>query len=93
LSSIYRADKKLPYLTIIDKGYSAKGIADLISAELPSEKRHQIASITLNNDESHCINICDTQLGSRYLTQFEEVFLKQMLNAFCIDPAIGQPPD
>ncbi|WP_260682176.1 hypothetical protein, partial [Klebsiella pneumoniae] len=66
----------LPYLTIIDKGYSAKGIADLISAELPSEKRHQIASITLNNDESHCINICDTQLGSRYLTQFEEVFLK-----------------
>ncbi|ELD3850924.1 conjugal transfer protein [Salmonella enterica] len=93
LSAIYRADKKLPYLTIIDKGYSAKGIADLIRAELPAEQRHQIASITLNNDESHCINICDTQLGSRYLTQFEEVFLKQMLNAFCIDPAIGQPPD
>ncbi|MDT1842895.1 hypothetical protein FPK52_26315, partial [Acinetobacter baumannii] len=83
LSAIFRADKKLPYLTIIDKGYSAKGIADLIWAELPADLRHLVASITLNNDESHCINICDTQLGSRYLTQFEEVFLKQMLNAFC----------
>jgi len=93
LSALFRADKKLPYLTIIDKGFSAKGIADLIYDELPADKRHLVASITLNNDENHCINICDTQLGSRYLTQFEAVFLKQMLNAFCIDPASGQPPN
>lgn len=91
-STIYGANKKLPYLTIIDKGFSSQGIADLLRDELPDESKHQIACITLHNDEKHCINIFDTQLGSRYPTQFERVFLIQMLNAFCVDPAEGAPP-
>lgn len=93
LSTLFRANKKLPYLTIIDKGFSSQGIADLLRDELPPEQRYQIVSITLNNHEDYCINIFDTQLGSRYPTQFERVFLIQMLNALCVDPAIGAPPN
>ncbi|HFQ7030026.1 TPA: conjugal transfer protein [Yersinia enterocolitica] len=92
LSTVYRANKKLPFLTIIDKGYSSKGISDLLRDELPEDQKHLIASITLNNDVEHCINVFDTQLGSRMPTQFERVFLIQMLNALCVDPALGAPP-
>ncbi|MEZ0585566.1 conjugal transfer protein [Erwinia sp. STN24] len=93
LSTIFRTNGKLPFLTIIDKGYSAKGIADLLIDELPEHQRHYIAAITLNNDSNHCINIFDTQLGSRYPTQFERIFLIQMLQAMCVDPQTGLPPN
>ncbi|EOZ6414821.1 conjugal transfer protein [Cronobacter turicensis] len=93
LSTIFKTNGKLPFLTIIDKGYSAKGIADLLIDELPEHQRHYISAITLNNDADHCINIFDTQLGSRYPTQFERIFLIQMLQAMCVDPQTGMPPN
>lgn len=92
-STLYRANNKLPYITIIDKGYSSQGIADLLRDELPKEQRHLVVNITLNNSEDYCINIFDTQLGSRYPTDFERVFLTQMLKAFCIEPSTGVPPN
>lgn len=92
-STLYRANNKLPYMTIIDKGYSSQGIADLLRDELPEDQRHLVVSIALHNSEDHCINIFDTQLGSRYPTDFERVFLTQMLKAFCIEPATGVPPN
>lgn len=92
-STLYRTNGKLPYMTIIDKGFSSQGIADLLRDEIPEDQRHLVASITLNNSENYCINIFDTQLGSRYPTDFEKVFLIQMLKAFCIDPSTGSPPN
>lgn len=92
-STLYRANNKLPYMTIIDKGYSSQGISDLLRDELPEDQRHLVANITLHNSEDHCINIFDTQLGSRRPTDFEEVFLNQMVKSFCIDPSTGMPPN
>lgn len=93
LSVIFLGQQNLPFMTIIDKGLSAKGIYDLIVHELPADKKHFISHIVLENSPAHRINFLETQLGSRFLVDHEKLFVVQMLCAFCIDSETGTPPN
>ncbi|WP_446471482.1 conjugal transfer protein [Xenorhabdus stockiae] len=93
LALVYLSQQRLPFVTIVDKGLSAKGIYDLLSQVLPPEERHQISHVVLENSRRHRVNFLETQLGSRYLTSLEKTFVVQMLSAFCIDPEKGLPPN
>lgn len=93
LAVIYLAQKNLPFMTIVDKGLSAKGIYDLLVQTLPENKKNQISHLVLENNKKHRVNFLETQLGSRYLTDIEKVFVIQMLSAFCVEPEKGTPPN
>ena len=90
---ICNAQQKLPFIAIVDKGYSAQGMIQLVRDSLPAERKDEAIGIVLRNHSDHCRNMFDIQLGARYPIEPELNWMKTILTAMCIDPATGLPPN
>lgn len=82
---------KLPFIGIVDIGFSSKGLIDLIKNSLPANKRHQVSYHLLENNSSSTINIFDTQLGLRYPTSEEEAFQINFISLLLTSPGKKSP--
>ena len=49
---ISSAQKNLPFIAYIDKGYSAQGLVQLIRDSLPQERKDEAVGIILSNDRT-----------------------------------------
>lgn len=83
----------LPFIGVIDKGYTAQGFYDLVHDSLSEDQKHKAISIILRNDASHCRNPFDIQLGLKYPISTEREYLLTLLLSLCIDPQTGLAPD
>ncbi|ATW30246.1 conjugal transfer protein [Candidatus Williamhamiltonella defendens] len=90
---ISHGQSQLPFLSIIDKGYSAQGLIRLIRDALPPERRNEVIGILLQNDAEQCRNPFDIQLGARFPLTTERSWLIQLCTALCTDPTTGHPPN
>lgn len=87
------AQQALPYLAIVDKGYSAQGHIQLIRDSLPEERKNEAIGIVLRNHPDHCRNLFDIQFGAMMPITPELEWIKTILFAMCIDPEKGLPPN
>lgn len=87
------AQQQLPFFAGIDKGFSAVGQVSILRAALPPERQDEVLSIILRNDEQHCRNLFDIQLGLTSPLSYESEFMENALTALCIDPSTGEPPN
>ncbi|WP_336804160.1 ATP-binding protein [Erwinia aphidicola] len=87
------AQKQLPFYAGIDKGFSSVGMVSILRAALPPERQDEVLSIILRNDEKHCRNLFDIQLGLNAPLSYESEFMENALTALCIDPGTGEPPN
>lgn len=71
---------ELPYIGILDIGFSSRGLIKFLKDNLPKEKRHQVLHKKLTNMAKDAVNVFDTQLGVRYPTPLEKNFLIQFLS-------------
>ena len=69
----------LPYIAILDVGYSSKGLIDLLQASLPFEQKHAVRHLVLTNAVESAINPFDTPLGFRYPIASSSGFLSNFL--------------
>ncbi|HGC0696382.1 TPA: ATP-binding protein, partial [Escherichia coli] len=83
----------LPFMAFIDKGFTAQGVYELIRDALPPEQRHKVLSIILQNDDHHCRNPMDIQLGLKAPLSTEREYILNLLKSLCADPLTGLPPD
>ncbi|WP_439412594.1 ATP-binding protein [Enterobacter ludwigii] len=83
----------LPFYALIDKGFTAQGLYDLIFDSLPAGMKDRVISIVLHNDAAHCRNPFDIQLGLKRPLSIEREYLLRLLSSLCIDPQTGLPPD
>lgn len=71
---------RLPMVTIIDKGPSAKGVVELAKAILPSHLAAQVVYWRPTpNDINYCVNPFDTQLGCDRPLQSDRDFVMALL--------------
>lgn len=54
---ISSAQKNLPFIAYIDKGYSAQGLVQLIRDSLPPERKDEAVGIILSNDPEYTRNL------------------------------------
>ena len=79
---------ELPWVTVIDKGPSAKGVVMLAQAMLPENLRNQIVYMRPTpNDVSFAVNPFDTQLGCDKALPADRDFLMAILQGIC--PNLG----
>lgn len=90
---VCNAQQKLPFIAVVDKGYSAQGQIQLIRDSLPPERKDEAIGWALRNHSDHCRNMLDIQLGARYPIAPELTWMKSMLTAMCIDSNTGLPPN
>ena len=57
---------KLPFIAVVDKGYSAQGQIQLIRDSPPRNGKDEAIGWALRNHSDHCRNMLDIQLGARY---------------------------
>ncbi|EIP3425116.1 ATP-binding protein [Salmonella enterica] len=88
---ISSAQKNLPFIAYIDKGYSAQGLVQLIRDGLPPERKDEAVGIVLSNDPEYTRNLFDVMYGARYPITPEKNFMSQVLTSLCIDTSKGQP--
>lgn len=86
------ARRHLPWLSIIDKGYSALGLIQLVQDSLPADRKDEAVGIVLQNSDEHCRNPFDILYGARRPITPEREFMINLLYALCIDPAKGDAP-
>lgn len=87
------AQQKLPFISMIDKGFTSVGTINLLREGLPPERQDEVLSIVLRNDPKFCRNLFDIQLGLRTPLGYESDFMESILTALCIDPSTGVPPN
>ncbi|ENV52033.1 IncI1 plasmid conjugative transfer protein TraU [Acinetobacter junii CIP 107470 = MTCC 11364] len=93
LATIHRPGSvRLPLMTIIDVGPSSAGLIDLIRDSLPERRKHEVATLKLQNSINYAVNPWDTQLGCRYPTTREKEFLADFMTLLCIDARDGVAP-
>lgn len=90
---ITNGQTRLPFLSVVDKGYGAQGLIRLIRECLPPERRNEAVGIVLQNDARYCRNPFDIQLGARYPLIPERSWLLNLCYALCIDATKGNPPN
>lgn len=71
---------ELPYLTILDIGFSSKAFVDLVRSMLPEDKKHQALSITYQMTAEYAFNPFDTPLGCRRPLSADRSFLVNFLS-------------
>ncbi|MBL8510952.1 MAG: hypothetical protein JNM52_04835, partial [Betaproteobacteria bacterium] len=81
----------LPFLHIMDIGESASGVIFLIQDALPPELKHKVYFHKLRNEQSHSINMLDTQPGLRYPLESQLDSMVDWLTAL-VTPAERQIP-
>lgn len=84
---------QIPYIGIVDIGFSSKGLIELVKNSLPSNKRHLAIYHQLENNAESCINIFDTQLGLREPTSVEEAFIVNFITLLLTPPGKKSPFD
>ena len=90
---ISNGQTRLPWLSVIDKGYSAQGLIRLLRDCLPDGRQDEAVGIVLRNDAAHCRNPFDVQTGARSPLEPERVWLINLLYILCTDPVTGHPPN
>ncbi len=90
---ISSADKQLPFIAGVDKGFSMQGQIALLRDSLPTERKDEAIGIVLENSPQHCRNLFDIQLGAKFPIAPERHWIIGLLTAFCIDPSTGAPPN
>lgn len=79
---------KLPLVTIIDKGPSAKGVVELAKAILPPHLADQVVYWRPTpNDINYCVNPFDTQPGCDRPLESDRDFIMALLGGIC--PSLG----
>lgn len=87
------AQQQLPFFAGIDKGFSVQGMVSILRGALPTERQDEVLNIVLRNDAQHCRNLFDIQLGISMPLSYESEFMENALQALCIDPGTGVPPN
>lgn len=62
---IASAQKNLPFIAYIDKGFSAQGLVQLIRDSLPEQRKDEAVGIILSNDPEHTRNLFDVMYGAK----------------------------
>lgn len=75
--------EQTPYIRGIDFGASSSGVMDMLSAQLPPERRHEVVFTTFVDDGSMVKNMMDTRLGCRYPLTDHRAFLADWLFVVC----------
>ncbi len=88
---ISSAQKNLPFIAYIDKGYSAQGLVQLIRDSLPPERKDEAVGIILSNDPEYTRNLFDVMYGAKKPITPEKNFMSSVLCALCVDTGTGQP--
>lgn len=88
---IASAQKNLPFIAYIDKGFSAQGLVQLIRDSLPEQRKDEAVGIILSNDPDHTRNLFDVMYGARKPVTPEKNFMVSVLCALCVDTGTGQP--
>lgn len=83
---------RLPLMTIIDVGPSSAGLIELIRDSLPERRKHEVATLKLQNSIDYAVCPWDTQLGCRYPTTREKEFLVDFMTLLCLDAREGAAP-
>jgi len=93
MATIHRAGAvRLPLMTIIDVGPSSAGLIQLIRDSLPENRKHEAASLRLQNSIDYAVNPWDTQLGARFPTAREKEFLADFMTLLCTDARSNDAP-
>lgn len=90
---LYSGQSNLPFLSYVDKGFSAQGLIRLIRDALPAERKHEVVGLVLENSRSHCKNPFDVQLGMKYPLTPEKEYLLNICETLCVNPETGIPPN
>lgn len=93
LAFLANGNTELPFMLLIDKGYTTQGLYDLIHDALPADAKHKIVSLILKNTAEHCRNPLDIQLGLKAPLSTERDYILSLLKSLCADPETGMPPD
>ncbi|TBL62606.1 ATP-binding protein [Hafnia paralvei] len=93
LSFLANSNIDIPFMLLIDKGYTTQGFYDIVYDALPDDAKHKIVSIVLKNTAEHCRNPMDIQLGLKAPLSTERDYILSLLKSLCADPATGLPPD
>jgi intracellular multiplication protein IcmB len=80
---------ELPYLGIIDVGFSSRGLIKLLKDNLPDDKKHQVVHRKIINNVENAINVFDTHVGCRKPDTFHNKFLVKVLLAIISDDTKG----
>ncbi len=70
---ISSAQKNLPFIAYIDKGYSAQGLVQLIRDSLPQERKDEAVGIILSNDPDYTRNLFDVMYGAKSLLRRKRI--------------------
>ncbi|MFB6350023.1 hypothetical protein ACFBZI_11380 [Moraxella sp. ZJ142] len=68
---------KLPWISVIDKGFSSTGFIQLLQDRLPPERKHLVVAKKLRKDKKHAINPLTTLKGLPFPLEWE---LQQMVS-------------
>lgn len=90
---VSNAQRKLPFIGKVDKGYSSMGQIQLIRDSLPEDRKDEAIGIVLRNHADHCRNMFDIQLGAKYPIEPELNWMISVLVAMCIESNTGSPPN
>lgn len=85
--------QRLPRIAIIDIGPSSSGLISLLKEALPYDKKHQVMYHRLRLTPEYSINPFDTQLGCRFPTPQERVFLVNFLTLLTTPLGGARPYD
>lgn len=92
-AAICGGQNALPYLSIVDKGFTAQGLVRLLRDSLPPHRRHEVAGLVLENSREQCKNPFDVQLGAKYPLTPETEYIINLCETLCVDPQTGVPPN
>ncbi|MFP2517028.1 ATP-binding protein [Buttiauxella agrestis] len=90
---LFSGQNQLPYLSYVDKGFSAQGLIRLIRDALSPERQDEVVGVLLENSREFCKNPFDVQLGARYPLTPEKEYQLNICETLCIDPETGMPPN
>lgn len=83
--------EELPFVGLMEIGNSSEGFIQLIKDALPENMKHLAVYERLQNIDDYAINVFDTQLGARYPTPADRIFLSNFL-ALLMTPAGADKP-
>lgn len=83
--------EEFPLISILDVGYSSRGLIELIRETLPPHKQWLAQHYKLINDASCAMNPFDTMPGCRYPTPDERAFLVSLLTTILTPVGLREP--
>lgn len=90
---LFSGQNNLPFLSYVDKGFSAQGLVRLIQDALPASRRHEVVGMVLRNSREHCKNPFDVQFGLKFPLAPEKEYMLSVCETICVNPETGSPPN